>query len=53
MQEHLSERFINKGHSGFVGNVSISLMDKTDGEDPKKTEYYWMRTPMLHLGLIL
>ena len=32
MQEHLFENFKSKGHSGFLGNVSIILIDKTDGK---------------------
>ena len=53
MQEHLFEHFKNKGHGGFLGNVSITLIDKRDGTDPKRRENYWMRTPMFHLDLIL
>ena len=30
--------------SGFLGNVSITLIDKTDGKDPKRRENYWMRS---------
>ena len=44
MQEHLFEHFKSKDHSGFLGNVSITLIDKTDGKDPKRRENYWMRT---------
>ena len=43
MQEHLFEHFKSEGHSGFLGNVSITLIDKTDGKDPKRRENYWMR----------
>ena len=43
MQEHLLENFKSEGHSGFYGNVSITLIDKTDGKDPKRTENYWIR----------
>ena len=43
MQEHLFEYFKSEGHSGFLGNVSITLIDKTDGKDPKG-ENYWIRT---------
>ena len=32
MQEHLFDNFKSKGHSGFLGNVSIILIDKTDGK---------------------
>ena len=28
----------------FFGNVSITLIKKTDGKDPKRREKYWMRT---------
>ena len=44
MQQHLYEHFYNGGHNGFLGNVSISLIDKTDGFQPQKRENYWMRT---------
>ena len=32
------------GHNGFVNNVSITLIDKTDDKNPKKKEDYWRRT---------
>ena len=44
MQQHLYEHFYSEGHNGFLGNVSISLIDKTDGFQLKKRENYWMRT---------
>ena len=31
-------------HTGFLKNVKITLIDKTDGQNPKKTEDYWRRT---------
>ena len=34
------EHFKSEGHSGFLGNVSITLM----GKDPKRRKNYWMRT---------
>ena len=43
-QGHLFEHFKSKGHSGFLGNVSITLIDKRDGKDCKRRENYWMRT---------
>ena len=43
-QEHLFEHFKSEGHSGFLANVSITLIDKTDGKDPNRRENYWMRT---------
>ena len=30
--------------SGFLNNVLITLIDKTDGKSPKKREDYWRRT---------
>ena len=33
MQENLFEHFKNKGHSGFLRNVSITLTDMADGKD--------------------
>ena len=35
-QEHLFEHFKSEGHSGFLGNVSITFIDKTHGKDPKR-----------------
>ena len=40
MQEHLLEQFKSEGPSGFLGNVSITLIDKADGKDPKRRENY-------------
>ena len=31
------------GHNGFLNNVSITLIDKTEGKNPKKREDYWRR----------
>ena len=44
MQQHLYEHFYSEGQNRFLGNVSISLIDKTDRFQPKKRENYWMRT---------
>ena len=44
MQEHFFEHFKSQGHSSFLGNVSITVTDKTDDKDPKRRENYWMRT---------
>ena len=32
------------GHNGFLNNVSVILIDKTDGKNPKKREDYRRRT---------
>ena len=44
MQQHLYEHFYSEGQNRFVGNVSISLIDKTDRSQPKKRKDYRMRT---------
>ena len=44
IQEHLFKHFNSMGHNGFVINVSITLIDKTNGKNPKKREDYWRET---------
>ena len=44
MQEHLYRHFSSPCHRGFLNDVSVTLIDKTDGSDPKKREDYWMKT---------
>ena len=44
MQEHLFEHFYSDGHNGFLEDVAITLIDKTDDRYPKNRENYWMRT---------
>ena len=44
MQEHLLKHFNSMGQNGFLHNVSITLIDKTDGKNPKKRDDYWRRT---------
>ena len=44
MQEHLYRLFSSPGHSGFLNDVSVTLIDKTDGSDSKKQEDYCMKT---------
>ena len=36
MQEHLFKHFSSMGHNGFPNNLSITLIDKTDGKNPKR-----------------
>ena len=38
IQEHLLEHF------GFLGNVSTTLTNKTDGKNPKRRDIFWMKT---------
>ena len=37
MQEHFYRHFSSPGHMGFLNDVSVTLIGKTDGSDPKKT----------------
>ena len=43
IQEHLYKHFENERHTEFLDDVSITLIDKTDGSNPTKRENYWMR----------
>ena len=36
--------FSSPGHSGFLNDISVTLIDKTDGSHPEKWEDYWMKT---------
>ena len=44
MQKHSFEHFNSEGHSGFLQNISVTLIDKIDDKNPKKRENYWIRT---------
>ena len=41
LQEHLFEHFNSEGHIGFLYDVSVTLIDKTDRKNPIKREHYW------------
>ena len=41
MQEYLYSHFESEGHNGFL-DVSIALIDKTDGSDHTKRETFWV-----------
>ena len=43
-QEHLFKHFHCRKHTGFLENVKITLINKTDGQNPKKREDYWRKT---------
>ena len=43
MHEHLLKHFNSMEHNDFFNNVSISLIDKTNGKNPKKREDCWRR----------
>ena len=44
MQERLCKHFESEGHTEFLLDVSITLIDKTDGSNLTKRKNYWMRT---------
>ena len=44
MQEHLYEHFCDSEHSGFLNDVSITFIDKTDPTNPLQREDYWKHT---------
>ena len=50
MQEYLMRHFNQEDLKGFLGNVSLILIDKTDGKDPKKREL-WSSMFLLELML--
>ena len=41
LQEHLLEHFNSERHNGFLHDVSVTLVDKTDAKNPIKREHYW------------
>ena len=55
MQEHFYRHSSSPGHGGFLNDVSVTLIDKTDGSDPKKREDCWTKTlkNMATYGLII
>ena len=44
MQEHLFWHFSSPDHNGFLSDVSITFIDKTDPSDPLKRENVWRET---------
>ena len=36
--------FLQDYHKSFLEDIEVRLIDKTQGSDPAKREYYWMRT---------
>ena len=53
MQQHLFRHFCIFGHCGFLQDVSLTFIDKTDPSDPLKREDYWRNTlkTMVPFGL--
>ena len=44
MQNHLYEHFDLPGHTGFLKDVTVTLIDKTDPRNPTEREDYWIHT---------
>ena len=44
MQRHLHERFQLPGHTGFLQDIYVTRMDKTDPRAPTKREDYSIHT---------
>ena len=44
IQKHLYKHFTLPGHCGFLHDVSVTLIDKTDPSYPTKRENYWIDT---------
>ena len=40
IQQHLFNYFYTSGHTGFLDDISITFIDKTDPSDPLKREDY-------------
>ena len=36
MQEYMFKHLNSEGHTGFLGNVSVTFIDKTDSQNPEK-----------------
>ena len=41
MQQHLFWHFSSAGHNGFLNDVSVTFIEKTDPSDPLKRENFW------------
>ena len=43
-QKFLQSYFLQRDHQGFLKDVEVRLIDKTQVSDPTKREIYWVRT---------
>ena len=43
-QTFLQSHLLQRDHQGFLKDVEVRLIDKTQASDPTKREFYWMRT---------
>ena len=43
-QNFMQYHFLQRDHQGFLKDVEVRLIDKTQASDPTKRKFYWMRT---------
>ena len=43
-QKFSQSHFLQRDHQGFLKDVEVRLIDKTQASNPTKREFYWMRT---------
>ena len=43
-QKFLQSHLLQRDHQGFVKDVEVRLIDRTQASNPTKREFYWMRT---------
>ena len=43
-QKFLQSHFLQADHKGFLKEMEVKLIDKTQGSAPTKKGLYWMRT---------
>lgn len=41
LKEHLFEHFNSEGHNGFLYDILVNFIYKTDGKNPTKREHHW------------
>ena len=51
MFNHFKSEHFKHFNSGFIGNVSVTLTDKTNDMDSKRRDNYWMRTLKIYAPL--
>ena len=43
-QKFLQSHFLQRDYQGFLKDLEVCLIFKTQASDPTKREFYWMRT---------
>ena len=42
-QNYFHQHFLSENHHGLLEHCEIRLKDKTNGSDPNRREFFWMR----------